>query len=81
MAQEDQADGGEVSDCRHERIVPPPPGRHLRICLDCCKRLIECNSCDEKLATGPHVTDSGWLKHGRSERGDIFNWYTCPRCH
>lgn len=66
--------------CEHKNIVPPPPGKHLRICLDCCKRLIECDNCDAKLTAGPHVADSGWEKWW-SRDGDVeCSGYRCPAC-
>lgn len=67
--------------CRHEHIVEPPPGKHLRVCLDCCRRLIECSSCDAKLVAGPDVADSGWTKGSSVQGGVVFaRWHACPAC-
>ena len=67
--------------CEHKNIVPPPPGKHLRICLDCCKRLIECDGCSEKMVAGPHVTSSGWREHGwRNPDGSLSRTTLCPEC-
>ncbi len=70
--------------CEHPEgwIVDPPPGKHLRICTGCYKRLIECTDCDAKLTAGPHVHDSEWMRGGQ-QRGihTINEWTNCPPCH
>lgn len=67
--------------CAHEHIVSPPPGKHLRICLDCCHRLIECSSCDAKLVARPDIGDSGWRKGGTVQSVRMLDeWFACPAC-
>jgi hypothetical protein len=50
--------------CEHERIVGPPPGKHLRVCLNCGFSLIECEWCDRKTFARPDIADSGWTVSG-----------------
>lgn len=67
--------------CEHKNIIPAPPGKHLRICTDCCKRLIECDHCSETMTAGPHVVDSGWMRCGGiDDRGDSWRQSYCPSC-
>lgn len=65
--------------CKHGHIAEPAPGKYLRVCLDCCHRLIECSTCDAKLVAGPEVSDSGWVKEGIT--GEVnARWTYCPVC-
>ncbi len=63
-------------DCSHAHIVDPPPGKYLRVCLDCLSRLVECNSCPAVTHARPDITDSGW----RKGENDGVRWTACPDC-
>jgi len=68
-----------VTVCAHANLAAPPPGKHLRVCLDCLSRVLECSTCGVIAAT-PAETDD-WRKGGRIEsNGERFDWYACPRC-
>ncbi len=62
-------------NCAHANIADPPPGKTLRICLDCCKRLIECSSCDAITTARADISESGWTKFGAT---GLSTQYECP---
>ena len=70
----------DLMNCEHKNIVDPPPGKKLRICLDCCKRLIECSRCDAVTTARPDIADSGWVKRGWMDGGDKVVVSECPDC-
>lgn len=65
-------------DCPHTHVVDPPPGKTLRICLDCAKRLIECSTCSAVTTAGPGINESGWMKAGVMGEPQVS--YFCPDC-
>ena len=67
--------------CSHEHVVDPPPGKVLRVCLDCCKRLIECDHCNAVITARPDIADSGWMRTGVIDyiNGHLSQSW-CPRC-
>lgn len=66
-------------ECSHDEIVEPPPGKHLRVCLGCGCRLIECDACDAKTFARADISESGWTKGGQIETGVSTHWSRCPR--
>lgn len=71
----------EQPPCRHEHLAEPPPGKYLRVCLDCLSRVLECTSCDAVAATPGEA--EGWTKGGTFRNSDmarLSDWYRCPRC-
>lgn len=71
-----------MNDCQHEHIVDPPPGKVLRVCLDCCKRLIECSWCSATITARTDIASTGWMKSGVSDekQGGTSAWSWCPSC-
>jgi hypothetical protein len=64
--------------CRHLHRAPAPPGKYLPICLDCAKRVLDC---DMTITAGPHIVGSGWMERGhRDEDGTEYRWTYCPAC-
>ena len=70
----------EQPPCRHEHLAEPPPGKYLRVCLDCLSRVLECTSCGTIAATPAEA--EGWTKGGTMGGGRpaTTDWYRCPRC-
>lgn len=65
----------------HLHVVDPPSGKHLRVCLDCVNRLLECSRCDAVEVSGPHVLGSGWAKCGVHDPAyGVLEWTYCPSC-
>jgi hypothetical protein len=67
-----------TTPCTHRHVVDPPPGKHLRVCVDCGSRLVECSLCDTVDVAGSDPT--GWTKHGTKDAtGHVTVNYHCPR--
>jgi len=66
--------------CAHENMADPPPGKTLRICLDCVKRIIECSTCSATITAG-HPDLEEWTKGGTAVGHEVVSrWYACPAC-
>jgi len=65
--------------CPHDNVVDPPTGKCLRVCLDCLRRLIECDTCDAVIVAG-HDDIGDWTKHGTIQGESIMRWTSCPNC-
>lgn len=66
--------------CAHEHLADPAPGKHLRVCLDCAHRVIECSLCSAMLVAGPDVGESGWIRTVTRDSTDTTTVYLCPSC-
>jgi len=71
-----------VMNCSHQNRVDPPPGKRLRVCLDCLHRIAECNTCDATLVASSDAANSGWRKYWRRDSGGPaeFLGYLCADC-
>lgn len=65
--------------CQHAHLAEPPPGKHLRVCLDCLSRVLECTSCDAIAATPSETED--WTKGGQRGGAASLDWYRCAKCN
>lgn len=76
-------DQARFDACTHDRVVDPPPGKHLRVCLDCMCRLVECSHCDEETLAQPDIAHAGWRSSGCTIDGTdgtaiTLTTYACP---
>lgn len=66
--------------CAHSRAARVPR-RHLRECLGCGHRLIECSRCDAVTYAHPEIVSSGWgARGGTTAAGVSWRETLCPTC-